>query len=102
MMENFGDMLDALQVDQGFFEIFPNGETAMLAKQERIVVADERTDDFRVLAGRWGGVRADGNVSQRERDFGQYVIGKVQPCDSERGGENGMRVDDGVDIGSQF
>ena len=49
-MEDFRDMFDAFEMDQGFVEILADSETAMLTKQNGIVVADQRASrDGRIL-----------------------------------------------------
>jgi hypothetical protein len=43
------DVFETFEMDEGLIQIGANGETAMLAKQERIVIANKRADDFGVL-----------------------------------------------------
>src|SRR4026207_1419048 len=95
-------MLQTFAVDQRFIQIFSNGEAAMLAKKNCVVIVNEGPDGFRILMGGWGGIRRDWNIPKRECYFRQDIMWKRLIRNSKRGGVDRMGVDYGVNLGPLF
>lgn len=77
--ENFGHVFDPLKCYKRLVQIRADGEATMLSEKDRVVIADQWTDNLRVFVRRRRGICADRYIAECEYNFGQQVGGKFQP-----------------------